>query len=242
MRDELREINLESVNSTNRWAKEHISELNDGTVVSAKTQTAGRGRLNRNWVNLGEGNLFLSFVLKPDMKYSKNFPNITQYLSVVLARVLENYNVKPQIKWPNDVLINGKKIAGILAETSMGQNSFNGIVLGIGVNLNARREDFNKIDKPATALNLESIIPVDTENFKQELCEEFFRSYDEFLEKGFSCIMDEYITRASFVNKELTVALVASEVKGVAKGVTEHGELILVGDNQELTLNIGDIL
>ena len=242
MRDELREINIESVNSTNRWAKEHISELDDGTVVSAKIQTAGRGRLNRNWVNLGEGNLFLSFVLKPDMKYSKNFPNITQYLSLILCRVLENYNVKPQIKWPNDVLVNGKKIAGILAETSMGQNSFNGIVLGIGVNLNAHREDFNKIDKPATALNLESSKPIYINKFKQELCEEFFRSYDEFLEKGFSCIMDEYTLRATFIDKELTVALVGSEVKGLAKGVTGHGELVLNSDNKELILNIGDIL
>lgn len=239
---ELREVNLDSVNSTNRWAKEHIKELADGTVVSAKRQTDGRGRLNRSWTDFGEDNLFLTFVLKPDIKHSAVFSNLTQYLSVILCHVLEKYGVKPQIKWPNDVLVNGKKIAGILAETSMSQTNFNGIVLGIGVNLNARREYFDKIDKPATALNLETNLPVNLEQFKQELCEEFFKHYDEFLEKGFSCIMDEYIERASFINKELTVALVGSDVKGFAKGVTERGELILSSDNKELILNIGDIL
>lgn len=242
MRDKFREINLESVNSTNCWAKEHIAKLADETVVTAQIQTAGRGRLNRSWVNLGVGNLFLSFVLKPDLKHKENFPNLTQYLAVVLTRILENYGVKPQIKWPNDVLINSKKIAGILAETSISQTNFNGLVLGIGVNLNARKEDFDKIDKPATALNLETGEKTNLEKFKQELCEEFFNNYDEFLEKGFSFIMDEYVKRACFIDKELTVVQVGTQIKGLAKGVTERGELILENNNKELILNIGDIL
>ena len=242
MRGEFKEIALESINSTNRWAKEHIAELPDRSIVTAKIQTEGRGRLNRSWVDLGEGNLFLSFVLKPDLEYRENFPNITQYLSVVLARVLENYGVRPQIKWPNDVLVNGKKIAGILAETSMSQTTFNGIILGIGVNLNARMEDFTRIDKPATALNLETGMKIDLKEFKNTLCKEFFEHYDEFIQKGFSCIIDEYTARACFINKELTVALVGETLSGVANGVTERGELILTQNIKDIILNIGDIL
>ena len=242
MRDEIKEIALESVNSTNRWAKEHIQELPDKTLVTAKIQTEGRGRLNRSWVDLGEGNLFLSFVLKPDLKYKRVFPNLTQYLSVILSRVLEKYGIEPKIKWPNDVLVQDKKIAGILAETSMSQTHFNGIVLGIGVNLNAHRENFEKIDKPATALNLETGSFVDLEEFKNALYKEFFVNYQEFLQQGFSFIIDEYVNRACFINKELTVAQIGANVSGCAKGVTESGELILAQENKDIILNIGDIL
>lgn len=242
MRDEFKEIALESVNSTNRWAKEHIQELPDKTVVTTRFQTEGRGRLNRSWVDLGEGNLFLSFVLKPDIKYNRNFANLTQYLSVILCRVLEKYGITPKIKWPNDVLVQNKKIAGILAETSMSQSNFNGIVLGIGVNLNAHTQDFEKIDKPATALNLETDLKIELSEFKNALCTEFFRQYDEFLSKGFSFIMEEYVTRACFINKELTVAQVGKNVSGCAKGVTEYGELVLKSENKDIILNIGDIL
>ena len=242
MKDMYKEINLDSVNSTNRWAKEQIANLPDRTIITAKTQTNGRGRLDRSWTDLGNGNLFLTFILKPDMKYNSHFANITQYLSVILCRVLEQYSVTPQIKWPNDVLVNGKKIAGILAETTMSQNSFGGIVLGIGVNLNAKAESFKSIDKPATALNIETNREISLEKFKKELCDEFFSQYDEFMGNGFSFIMDEYIKRACFLNKELTVAHVDKNISGTAKGITEHGELVLAQQDKDIILNIGDIL
>lgn len=242
MRDIYNEINLNSINSTNSWAKERISELPDRTVVTAKIQTSGRGRLNRSWMDLGEGNLFLTFVLKPDLKYSRHFANITQYLSVVLCRILEKYGVNPQIKWPNDVLVNGKKIGGILAETSMSQNNFSGIVLGLGVNLNAEVESLTSIDKPATALNIETNQNIELDRFKKELCDEFFSQYDEFLGNGFLFIMDEYIKHACFLNKELTVAQVNETISGTAKGVNEYGELVLAQQDRDIILNIGDIL
>ncbi|MBO7672182.1 biotin--[acetyl-CoA-carboxylase] ligase [bacterium] len=242
MKDMFNDINLNNVNSTNQWAKEHLTELHDRSVVTAQTQTNGRGRLNRSWMDLGEGNLFLTFVLKPDLKYSSHFSNITQYLSVILCRILEKYEVAPQIKWPNDVLVNGKKIAGILAETSMSQNNFNGIVLGIGVNLNAKAESFKSIDKPATALNLEINREINLENFKTELCEEFFGQYDEFMGNGFLFIMDEYIKHACFLNKELTVAQINKNISGTAKGINEHGELVLAQQDKDIILDIGDIL
>ena len=176
------------------------------------------------------------------MNYRENFPNITQYLSVVLCRVLKKYSINPQIKWPNDVLVNDKKIAGILAETSMSQTTFNGIILGIGVNLNADREDFEKIDKPATALNIETGLKINLEEFKNSLCEEFFKHYDEFIQKGFLCIIDEYTEYACFINKQLTVKQVKENVSGLAKGVTKYGELVLAQQDKEIILNIGDIL
>ena len=137
----------EQLNSTNLYAKEHINELADLSFVYCNTQTNGKGRLERTWVSNNENNLYLTIVLKPE---NEKFPyiNLTQYLCVITCKILEEYGVEPQIKWPNDILINGKKIAGILAQTSTIGSKIKGIALGIGINLNSSKEEMGNIDKP----------------------------------------------------------------------------------------------
>lgn len=242
MEDKLREIYLESIDSTNLWAKSHLEELSDRTVVFAKSQTQGRGRLERSWVDLGEGNLFMSIVLKPAENFDEIYSNLTQYLSVSLCKVLEKFGLTPEIKWPNDVLINGRKIAGILSEATVRGSIFKGLVLGIGVNLNADEKDFVQIDKKVTSLNLELGKSIDMKEFKAMLCEEFFAHYEEFLSLGFEFIKKYYIEHANFLDKEICVALINEKKQGFAKGVTDKGELVLANSNGEYTLNIGDIL
>lgn len=240
--DELREIYLENIDSTNLWAKNNIETLDDKTVVFAEAQTRGRGRLQRSWVDLGKGNLFMSLVLKPAETFDEHYSNLTQYMSLSLCKVLENYGVKPEIKWPNDVLIDGKKIAGILSEASVRGTTFKGLVLGIGVNLNAKEEDFAQIDKKVTALNIETGREIDLKEFKTALVEEFFKNYETFLTQGFEFIKKDYLSRANFLDKELCVALINETKTGVAKGVTDSGELVLCNGENEFILNIGDIL
>lgn len=237
-------IELENIDSTNIYAKLNIDTLEDRTVILTHRQTSGRGRLNRLWVDLGEGNLFMSFVLKPSDKFNDIYPNLTQYLSVCLCKVLEKYGLNPQIKWPNDVLIDGKKIAGILSETVMQGATFKGLVLGIGVNLNAEKKDVDAISgKLVTALNIEIGTTVDLKTFLNELTTEFFIGYDEFLSTGFMTIKDEYMHRNCFINKELNVQIFNKIEKGLAKSVNDNGELVLLNDeNKELVLTIGDIL
>lgn len=241
MKDNLREIFLENIDSTNLWAKTNIEELEDKTIVFAGAQTQGRGRLQRKWVDLGKGNLFMSIVLKPDKNY-EHYANLTQYLSVTLCKTLEEYGIKPEIKWPNDVLVNGKKIAGILAETSVKGTKFKGLVLGIGVNLNAQEKDFSKIDKKVTSLNLEVGETIDMVEFKNKLVTSFFKDYNQFLEEGFKFIKRDYLALANFLYKELCVALINETKTGVASGITDKGELILTNNGNEFILNIGDIL
>lgn len=240
---EIKLITLDEVNSTNIYAKNNLALLEDKTVVHALRQTSGRGRLTRKWVDLGEGNLFLSFVLKPSNTFNEVYSNLTQYLSVVLCHVLEEYGLEPQIKWPNDVLINGKKIAGILSETVMQGNNFKGLVLGIGVNLNAKQDDVNAIpDKIATALNLETGYNIGTNEFIQKLLDKFFADYDKFLARGFEFIKSDYISRASFLDTEIAVQVFNEIKRGVAKSVNNLGELVLENNGQEFVLTIGDIL
>lgn len=237
-------IRLEEIESTNSYAKEHITEFEDRTAIITKRQTAGRGRLNRSWVDLGENNLFLSIVLKPSETFNEIYPNITQYLSVALCRVLETYGLKTQIKWPNDVLIDGKKIAGILSETVMQGQKLNGIVLGIGVNLNSTQEKIDKIpDKIATSLNIETGKNIDTDEFLDKLLTEFFANYDKFLKKGFLYIKYDYINRNCFLNKNLRVQVFNKIKTGLAKEITDNGELVLLTEeNKETVLTIGDII
>ena len=215
-------INLEEVNSTNLYAKENLDILDDKTIVIATRQTAGRGRFDRKWVDLGEGNLFMTIVLKPSDVFREVYANYTQYLSVSLTRVLEEYGLSPKIKWPNDVIVNNAKIAGILAETVMQGNCFKGLVLGIGVNLNADKNDLVQI--------------------RDKLLGEFFKNYEEFLRKGFSMIKEYYEHRCNFLGKEVDVQVFNQKKSGLVKGINDLGELILEDRNGEFILTMGDIL
>ena len=239
----MREILLEEIDSTNSYAKLNIDNLEDKTVIHALKQTSGRGRLNRTWVDLGIGNLFLSLVLKPSEQFSEVYTNLTQYLSVCLCKVLESYGTESQIKWPNDVLINGKKIAGILSESVIQGGNFKGIILGVGVNLNAKQSEINLIpDKIATSLNIETGNDIDINSFREKLLDEFFSNYDKFLSEGFEMIKHDYISRNCFIGKELNIKVFDRIESGLAQSVNDRGELILEKEDRDLTLTIGDIL
>ena len=236
-------LSLDTIDSTNLYAKNNIDSLSDGTVIHALRQTSGRGRFDRKWVDLGDGNLFVSFVLKPSNEYLNSFPNLTQFLSVILCKLFETYGVEPQIKWPNDVLINGKKIAGILCEAVNQGGAFKGLVLGLGVNLNAFDCDLSLVsDKVITALNLEISKQIDVYAFRNKLVAMFSEEYEKFLEMGFEFIKSYYISKLIVLNKDISVQVLNDVKSGFVKGVSDSGELILENDNKEFVLTIGDIL
>ncbi len=235
---------IEELDSTNRWAKENVDVLDDMTVVYTYNQTAGRGRLNRSWSYMGEGNIYASVVLKPSDRMSEVYSNLTQLLCLVLAQTFEEYGAEPKIKWPNDIRINGKKISGILAESVIDLNhELKGIVLGFGVNLNVSKDLISSIDQPATSLNLEIGINIDKELFLKNLLDKFCLLYNDFIREGFLLIREDYKRRAEFLNKEVSVKVFDKIYSGVAVDVTESGALKIVDkDNNENILLIGDIL
>lgn len=243
LREKIDIIELDEVASTNLYAKANLSDLADRTVVCADKQTAGRGRFQRAWVDLGCGNIFMSIVLKPSSVFKPLYTNITQYLSVVLCQVMEEYGLTPEIKWPNDVQIKGKKIAGILSETVVQGQNFKGLILGAGINLNAKQEDLSLIkDKEVTALNLELGKNIDKMEFLNKLLDKFFENYDNFLSKGFSLIEKDYISRTCFLGKEISVKGFDKTVSGFAKCINSAGELVLSQDDKEILVTMGDIL
>ena len=238
MLNKLKIVQLGEVDSTNSYALRNLSSLDDKTIIIAETQTTGRGRFERKWISDVPNNVYLSMVLKPN---GENIPysNITQYACVILTRVFEKYKVSSGIKWPNDILVDNKKISGILSEMSYSGSAVKGFVLGIGVNLNLSEELVNSISQPATALNLLIQNDVDKMEFVNLFLSEFFGHYDEFFGNGFSSVKDEYEQKSVFVGQSIKI----NDISGIARGVTTDGELVVVDKNNiEHIVLAGDLL
>ena len=236
-------IYLEEIDSTNKYAKENIKKFDDLTVIYAGNQTAGRGRLSRKWCTSKGDNIYASIVLKPSDNIKDVYSNLTQYLCLVLSEVLEEYGVLSEIKWPNDIRINKKKISGILAEAVSSSNKLEGIILGFGVNLNCSKNFIDNINQPATSLNLETGLKINRGIFLKKVIDKFCLRYNKFIEEGFLLIREDYLRRAEFLNKTVTVRVFDEEISGIAKDITENGALKLIDkNNNEHVLLIGDIL
>ncbi|MBE7706268.1 MAG: biotin--[acetyl-CoA-carboxylase] ligase [Cyanobacteria bacterium SIG30] len=173
----------EELHSTNALAKEHLENLPHLQVISADIQTKGHGQFERTWYssNKNGGNCYISIILKP--KNTDNIDKITRYTSLKVAQTLEKYGLKPTFKYPNDVLVNGKKIAGILAESVMIGQILKGIVVGVGVNLNLEAEEVLNIDQEATSIFIETSKNVS----KKEFIENFMELFEQDL-----CNLDKY--------------------------------------------------
>ncbi len=240
-----KKICFKQINSTNAYALEYLRDLSDRDIVISDKQINGKGRYDRKWFSEGENNVYMSIVLKPSTKVKEDLPlsSLTQYLSVVACDLLEDYGVKPQIKWPNDVLVQGKKIAGILSQMSVQGDNLNGIVLGIGINLNFTEEMIEKIDQSATSLNLLLGRPIHRDSFIEKLLDKFFENYENFINKGFLFIKKDYMSRIDIIDRKLAINTPGMLTKGIAKEIREDGSLVILDENnEEKIITMGDII
>lgn len=175
---------LDEIDSTSTYARKNLADLDDFEVVSADTQTSGHGQFERGWYCSAKngGNIYVSIVLKPSNIEHLN--ELTRYASFKTAQTLEEYGVKPTFKYPNDVLINGKKISGILAESVFLGNDFKGVIVGIGVNLNLDEDQIKNIDIPATSLYIETGASINKNEFLNKLLDNFKNDWEDFLLNG----------------------------------------------------------
>jgi len=219
--------------------------LPDRQVILAETQTAGHGRFQRKWVSHLPGNVYLSLVLKPDLVRSEDSPlgSLTQYLSLVICDVLTEYGVVGELKWPNDVLVNRKKISGILGEASFHNDRLRGYVLGVGINLNMPAAELSAIDQPATSLNLLLHRDVERDAFLAQLLERFFAGYDGFLTGGFASIRQAYEARSACLGQEVIVKEFDTQRTGIALGFSSDGSLELkISPDQVAVIKAGDMV
>ncbi len=234
-------IEFDQLDSTNKHALAHLHELKHGDVVVARVQTGGRGRCGRSWVSGAAGNLCMSIVIKPD-RPSPQLASLSHLLAVCLCRELDSERVKAAIKWPNDVLVGGRKIAGILAESVTQGADFAGMALGIGVNLNLDESIVRQIERPATSLNLLLGKKVSVESFRKGLLDGFFASYESFMREGFAIIRREYLGRCEFLGHDIEVRHQQSLIQGIALDVDDEGALRLQCPGGEIrTVAIGEM-
>ena len=172
------------LNSTNVYAHRHLEELKDFDIISCDLQTQGHGQFERVWysTDANGGNIYISIILKPENLTHLN--ELTRYVALIGANVLEQYGIKPVFKYPNDILIEGKKIAGFLAESEFIGNKLKGVIVGCGINLNLNGEDIKNIDIPATSIYLETGKNVDKNEFLNKFLTNFKNNYDDFLING----------------------------------------------------------
>ena len=233
---------LKEVDSTNSYALRNLDVLQDGEVIIADIQTGGHGRFSRAWLSNIPDNLYMSIVLKPSCKID-TLTGLTLYMSTVICELLEEYGVKSSLKWPNDVLVQGKKIAGILGETKYQDNTLRGYVLGTGINLNMTVEECAKIDQPATSLNLHTGKKVNRDNFTGRLLKGFFSSYRNYLDTGFSLVRDEYLRRCSIIGRKIIISTPHQQYSTTVKSLTPDGELIVEkNDGKEVIVRSGEII
>jgi BirA family biotin operon repressor/biotin-[acetyl-CoA-carboxylase] ligase len=230
-----------TIGSTNGFALRHLHEIEDRQIILAERQTSGRGRMGRPWISSVPGNIYMSMVLKPFSR-TRHLRSLTLYLSVVLCELLEGYGVAAGVKWPNDVLAGGKKIAGILGEVRYRGEEFQGYVLGAGVNLSMRCDDTALIDQPATAFNLLTGTQVSREEFLNRLLDGFFVGYDSFLQNGFASIREHYSHRCLILGKPVNVRVCGQRIRGIASRFLDDGTLVLLtGGGGERTVAAGDV-
>ena len=222
-------VEFAELSSTNLYARENLRRLSDRDVIQATIQTAGRGRWQRSWISDVPGNLCLSCVLKPEPATAGRLPlaNVSQLMALSACRVLEDYNIRPALKWPNDILVSQQKIAGILAETVTEGAQLLGLVIGIGVNLNLSGEVLARVGQPATSLNLLKGHPVDVAPFREALLTAFFQAYDPFLKQGFPMIRGEYLQRFGYCGRAVRVKSGEQTIAGTVQTINAEGALEL---------------
>jgi len=216
----------------------------EGTVVLADAQSGGKGRRGRAWASPAGVNLYCSVILRPAIM-PHEAPQLTFLSAVAAARAIElTTNLVPEIKWPNDLLISGMKVAGLLNEMSAETDGINFVVLGIGVNLNMTEEQFPvDLRYPATSLFLESGLRVDRSRFAVTMLHELDRLYEEFLEHGFGRVREEWQCRCNARGRQVIVTDSGTEFsEGMFSGIDTDGAMLLRSDDNLVhRITCGDV-
>ena len=214
----------------------HRADLPHGTVVYADCQTAGRGRYNRQWVSQ-TGGLYFSVLLQPP--YNPFLANLTQLMALSICRALETYKLAPAIKWPNDVQVNGQKISGILSEAVFDKNTFEAVVLGVGINVS--QDDLTHVGQPATSLRALGV-DVTRRAVLENVLQFFWQGYPALCEKGFETICTAYQKRFAALHKEITIKNGEKTICGLAEGISPSGTLLVRTGQGLKEIYIGDVL
>lgn len=212
----------------------------EGSVVVSEGQSKGRGRLGRSWLSPKGKGIYASIILRPNLKLSE-ISFITLMTAVALARAVEaQTGLKPEIKWPNDLLFNGKKFAGILTELNAELNRIHYLVIGIGINVNTSH---SALPAHATSIAHELGDRADRLALARALFWQMDRSYAQFLDEGIQPVLESWRHFAGFLGKRIRVVTQGRTVDGQAMDVDSTGALLVRTDHGFIeAVSAGEVL
>lgn len=218
---------IESVDSTQKIAHQLANEnVSEGTVVIAEEQVSGKGRMDRKWHSPKYTGIWMSLILRPNIPLPKA-PQLTLLTAVSVAQAIEELtDLHPEIKWPNDILLHGKKITGILTELQAEADRINSVIVGIGINVNQQLEDFpSELHSIATSLSIEKGEKVSRAALIRAIFKQFEKFYLLYLDEGFSPIKLLWESYAVSIGKVLRARTLTTVIEGKALGITDDGVL-----------------
>jgi BirA family biotin operon repressor/biotin-[acetyl-CoA-carboxylase] ligase len=234
------------VNSTNVVARRLVhQDTTNGTVVISGIQTAGRGRLGREWKS-PSGGIWLSIILYPPHEAKGDVSLITIAAAVAVARTIEkSLGFDAEIKWPNDILVEGAKVCGILCELLSGPSGW-AIIAGIGFNLNIEPEDLPRTER-YRAGSLKALMgkEISEERFLIAFFRNFNDSYSEFLrgDPGRKRLIDRWRKHAEMLGQRITLQIGEEQLEGIAKDIDDRGYLVVETlDGEFRHIMAGDVI
>lgn len=219
---------LTEIDSTNNYAKQLAAQgYPEGTLVIAERQTAGRGRRGRQWHSEPGQGIFMSLILRPSLPL-KELSRITMFIAVAVVETLQRFGIKSGIKWPNDVLINGRKIAGILTEAVTDMDGIEYIVTGIGLNVNNRIADFpEEFRSIATTVREEAGHYISRVELMQEFLWQLERSYRQLVSGDFDEILEKVRRLSLVIGRDIKIDSVNGATSGRAIDIDNNGFLMV---------------
>jgi BirA family biotin operon repressor/biotin-[acetyl-CoA-carboxylase] ligase len=232
---------FEETTSTNdvieKLARDGVKE---GVAVFAESQTKGRGRLGRKWMSPAKKGLWFSVLLRPKLR-PQEATQLTVASATALRRAIEsNTGLKPRIKWPNDILIGGRKVAGILTEINGELDQIKYVILGIGVDVNLGSGDFPaELRKIATSLKAELGRPISRAELAVAILRELDEDYSRIASGRFESVADEWEAHGTTIGQEVLIRTGERKIRGRAEALGEDGALLLRTEHGHLERIVG---
>ncbi len=237
-----REIQVfEETTSTNdlvgRLARNGVKE---GVVVFAESQSKGRGRMGRSWISPARKGLWFSILLRPAISPQAATQFTIAAATSLVRAIAAQTRIVPEIKWPNNVLIRGRKIAGILTEMSAELDHLKELVLGVGIDVNLEAHEFpSALRKIATSIRIESGQMVDRAGLAVAILRELDHDYDRIKRGEFEAIADEWLRHCTTIGAPVSIRVGDRVARGVAEALDADGALLLRGQHGHLERIIG---
>ena len=233
-----------SIGSTNDFAyRRAMDGENEGALVIAEQQERGRGRNARTWDSQFGKGLWFSVILKPDLPSSS--AGLIPYLAgVSIARAIENSTgLQPEMKWPNDVMLKGKKCCGVLSEVNFTNGKIDFIILGIGINVNHEADEWtDEINEIATSIRIEKKESINRAELLAEILFQLEKVYEDVEKNGFEELLNQWKKRCPAIHQKITIQQDEQELFGTFIDLDEDGCMLLkVEDGEIKKIVAGDI-